>query len=112
MPFLRQPSRRPYQDVGGTSRSTDAPVFRTARIPLSLCSEELEEELRKKVWCGQRRPWNKGNDGRWFPRKQVQGTPAIPISWLPGLRSQPEGMRKTGSLEKKCSAPRRSRSIG
>jgi len=32
-------------------------------------------------------------------------TPANPISWLPGLRSEPEGTRKTGSLEKKAVHP-------
>src|SRR5436190_20858442 len=33
-PFPWEPSRGPYQDVGGRSRSTDAPVFGTAGIPL------------------------------------------------------------------------------
>jgi len=28
-------------------------VFRAARIPLSLCGEELEEELLEKVWAAQ-----------------------------------------------------------
>jgi hypothetical protein len=45
------------------------------------------------------------NEGKWFPRKKVHCTPANPISWLPGLRSEPEGTRKTGSLEKKQCIP-------
>ena len=52
-PFPWEPPRGPYQDVGGRSRSTDAPVFGTAGIPLSPCSEELEKELLERVW-GQR----------------------------------------------------------
>jgi hypothetical protein len=45
------------------------------------------------------------NEENWFPRKKVQCIPASPISWHPGLRSEPEGARETGSLEKKCSGP-------
>src|SRR5580704_1921970 len=52
-PFPWEPSRGPYQDVGGRSRSTDAPVLGTAGIPLPPCSEGLEKELLERD-CGQR----------------------------------------------------------
>ena len=41
------------------------------------------------------------NEENCFPRKTVQCIPASPISWLPWRRSRREGMRKSGSVEKK-----------
>ena len=107
-PFPWEPSRGPNQDVGGRSRGGDAPVFGTTGIPLSPCSEELTNALREKARV---RPRVSGELKRM--RKGLREQKRRLALWEPrslGFREPligAGGMRKSGSVEKKCSDPAR-----
>jgi len=104
-PFLRQPSRGPYQDVGGTSRSTGR-----VRFP---CCQNSAISLRRRArgrTAGESlvRPTasvKQRDEEKWFLGKIVQCIPRARS--LASRAAVPAGrMRKTGSPKKECSASR------
>ena len=111
-PFPWEPSRGPYQDVGGRSRSTDAPVFGTAGIPLPPSSEKARERTAGKSLVSKRVLKPSGMRESGVPAKTnvsvvpvCQG-PNGPSASLHCVQSRrQEGRRKNGSLEKSVAVP-------